>query len=90
MDYLGKLLIVDDDESLCSYLQTHLEKYFKIEICYNGQDGYEAALGFTDSILPEDDMFDPSDIKRNNTTPHIADAQEGAQSDTPPSTDHGV
>lgn len=54
MDRIGKLLIVEDDESLCQYLKDHLEDFFEIEIRHDGQAGYEIATSFKPDLIISD------------------------------------
>lgn len=54
MEYLGKLLIVDDDESLCKYLNENLRAYFDIRICHDGQAGYDTAVKFRPDLIISD------------------------------------
>lgn len=54
MDRIGRLLIVEDDESLCKYLRDSFDEYFEVEIRHDGQAGYDAAVVFLPDLIIAD------------------------------------
>lgn len=58
-----RVLIVDDDEQLCSYLREDLSAYYHCAVCHNGKEGLKELLAnsydavVSDVMMPEMDGF---------------------------------
>lgn len=51
---MDKLLIIEDDTSLASYLEEHFKSYFEIQVAHDGQAGYEMACEFKPHCIISD------------------------------------
>jgi len=51
---MEKLLIIEDDHSLASYLAKHFEEYFEVRVTHDGQEGYELACEFKPDCILSD------------------------------------
>jgi DNA-binding response OmpR family regulator len=49
-----KLLIIEDDVSLASYLEEHFKTYFEVQVAHDGQEGYESACSFKPHAIISD------------------------------------
>ncbi|NQV13830.1 response regulator [bacterium] len=54
---IGKLLIVEDDVSLCELLNDHFKQYFQVKIAHDGQAGYDLACDFHPDCIISDVMM---------------------------------
>ena len=74
----SKVLIIDDDESICLYLEQELNSLFSVVACNNGSEGLRMALDIvpdliiSDVIMPEMDGYALlRSIKKNSNISHI-------------------
>jgi len=74
----SKVMIIDDDESICLYLKEELSPYYNVTTYNNGLEALRSALKtipdliISDVIMPEMDGFTfLKSIKKNNNTSHI-------------------
>ena len=73
-----KLLFVDDDKDLCSFVKSELGHYFHMDCCYNGREAIRILLNndyqlvISDVMMPEMDGFSLLRmIKKNPELNHI-------------------
>lgn len=73
-----KLLIIEDNPDVVTYLKSCLKDRYQLEIAYNGEIGIEKALEtipdliISDVMMPEKDGFEVCDtIKNDQRTSHI-------------------
>ncbi|MDR2917988.1 MAG: helix-turn-helix domain-containing protein [Tannerella sp.] len=74
----SKVLVIDDSDDICLYLEQELKPYFRIFTCNNGAEGLQTALDIipdliiSDIVMPEMDGFTLlKKIKKNNNISHI-------------------
>lgn len=73
-----KLLFVDDDAELCTFIKKELSHYFHIDYCYNGREAIRSLMNteyhlvISDVMMPEMDGFSLLRlIKKNPELNHI-------------------
>lgn len=73
-----KVLVVDDDEEICNFLQTELSESYRVLICNNGMDALQTAqsklpdLIISDVVMPElDGLTLLKRLKSDAVTSHI-------------------
>lgn len=73
-----RILFVDDDAELCSFIVRELAKYYHVDTCYNGRDAMKTLLNtpydlvVSDVMMPEMDGFTLLRmIKKNPVVNHI-------------------
>lgn len=74
----NKILVIDDSEDICLYLEQELKPYYHVFTCNNGAEGLQTTLEIipdliiSDIIMPEMDGFTLlKRIKKNNNISHI-------------------
>ena len=74
----SKILIIDDDESICLYLEQELKHLFCVVACNNGSEGLRVALDIVPDLIISDVMMPEMDgyallksIKKNSNISHI-------------------
>lgn len=77
-DELPLALIIEDNRDVVSFLRACLQKKYKLEVAYNGQEGIEKALEIVPDIIISDVMMPEADgytvcktIKADERTSHI-------------------
>ena len=75
---LPQLLIIEDNHDVVVYLKSCLEKFYQIDVAYNGQVGIEKALEhipdliISDVMMPQKNGFEVCDfLKNDERTSHI-------------------
>lgn len=75
---IQKLLIIEDNPDVVTYLKSCLKDRYQLEVAYNGQIGIEKALEsipdliISDVMMPEKDGFEVCDtLKHDQRTSHI-------------------
>ncbi|CAG9929745.1 two-component regulator propeller domain-containing protein [Bacteroides ovatus] len=72
----NKIIIVDDDNEICDFLESELRQQYKIYICRNGKEGLQAVLKYkpdlviSDVIMPKMDGI--SMLKELRANPNIS------------------
>ena len=55
------ILIVEDNKEICDYLCKELSEQYKIKVCHNGQDAYEAIMAKQPDLVVSDVMMPKMD-----------------------------
>lgn len=73
-----RILFVDDDTSLCNYIQSELGRYYHINSCHNGREAVQTLLSQSYDLVVSDVMMPEMDgftllrvIKKNPEINHI-------------------
>ena len=74
----SKVLVIDDDENICLYLEQELNPHFSVVACNNGSEGLRMALEILPDLIISDVMMPEMDgfallksIKKNSNISHI-------------------
>lgn len=77
-DDLPLALIIEDNKDIVSFIRTCLQRKYKIEVAYNGQQGIDKALDIVPDIIISDVMMPEADgftvcktLKEDERTSHV-------------------
>ncbi|MEM7162904.1 MAG: ATP-binding protein [Bacteroidota bacterium] len=77
-DDLPLALIIEDNKDIVSFLRSCLQRKYKIEVAYNGQEGIDKALDIVPDIIISDVMMPEADgytvcktLKTDERTSHV-------------------
>ena len=72
------VLIVEDDKEICDYMRRELSELYRVSVCHNGQDAYEAIVAKQPDLVVSDVMMPKMDgmelckrIRANITINHL-------------------
>lgn len=78
LDKKYKILVVEDNQEINTYIKEVLEHDFVVEVAYNGMEGFEMALEFEPDLILSDVMMPVLDgialcekVKEHDKTAHI-------------------